>query len=401
MAKYNYIVKTKKGEVRQGAIEAPSQSTVRQVLERKGYLVVELKEEKKGFAFNISFLGGVKLRDKAVFVRQLATMLDAGIPMIESLEVIITQTRNQKLVEALTDIKEKVEGGVSLSKTLEDHPSIFRPVFMSVVSSGEETGKLPKVLLQLAEELEQEQDFSSQFWAALAYPIFVLCVLIIVVGIMMVFVIPQLTEIFAEAEMTLPWTTQVLLTVSSFVAKFWWLIILFIIGIGVAIRYYLNTERGKYFWSRLKLKIPVFKTLVEEAAMVRFSRMMSLLLGTGIPILKAIRLTADSLENMLYRDVLSQAASEVERGVPFSTPLEKSGIFPIVVPQMIKVGEQSGKISEILSKLANYYQQEAESRIKAISSLVEPVVLVILGLGVGFVVFSIIIPIYQISLGAL
>jgi len=401
MARYNYVVKTKKGKVGQGSIEAPSQDVVKQVLEKRGYLVVSVKDVSSRLSFNIPFLGGVSLRDKAVFVRQLATMLDAGISMVESFEVIITQTKNQRLAKVLTDIKEKVEGGMSLSKSFKDYPTIFRPVFVAVVSSGEETGKLPKVLLQLAKELEQEQDFSSKLWAALVYPIFVLSVLIIVVGIMMVFVIPQLTDIFAESGMSLPWTTQMLLAVSNFVARFWWLIILLLTGLGVALRYYLNTEPGRYFWSRFRLKVPIFRALVEEAAMVRFSRMMSLLLGTGVSILRAIKLTATSLDNILYRDVLTKAAAEVEKGVPLSTPLEKSGIFPVVVPQMIKVGEQSGQVSEILGKLARYYQQESESRIKAVSSLVEPVVLVILGLGVGFVVFSIIIPIYQISLGVL
>ncbi|GAG57880.1 unnamed protein product, partial [marine sediment metagenome] len=200
---------------------------------------------------------------------------------------------------------------------------------------------------------------------------------------------------------TLPLATRVLLAVSGFVASYWWAILLVIIGAIVALRYYFKTKSGQYFWSRAQLKIPIFNTLLEGAAMVRFCRMISLLLGTGIPILRAIRLAAGSIDNLLYRDALENAAKEVERGVPFSTPLEKSGVFPVVVPQMIRVGEQSGKVSEILEKLARYYQAETDSRITAIGSLIEPVVIIILGVGVGFVVFSIIVPIYQISLGVL
>lgn len=401
MAQYQYIVKTKKGEVRQGHLEAPSKDVVEQVLDKKGFLVVEVKERKNDFQFSIPFIGGISLKDKAVFIRQLATMLDAGISMGDALEVIISQTSNKRFVEVLKDISKKVESGSSLSIALEDHTSVFRPVFSAVISSGEETGKLPTVLLELADELEIEQDFNSKLWASLAYPIFVLVVLIIAMAIMMIYVMPQLTSLFDESQMTLPWTTQLVISVSTFMAGYWWAILIILIGVGILLRYYLNTDKGKYWWSSLKFRIPIVKGLLEQAAMVRFCQMMSLLLGTGIPILKAIKLTAGSMDNLIYRDALSDAAAEVERGIPFSTPLAKSGVFPIVVPQMIKVGEQAGKVSDILDKLSKYYQKETESRIKAVSSLIEPAIVVILGLGVGFVIFSIIVPIYQISLGVL
>jgi type IV pilus assembly protein PilC len=401
MANYDYIIKTKKGKVRQGKIKAPSAAVVGEVLEKKGYLVVEVKEEKKSFGFNIPFIGGIRLKDKTIFIRQLATMLDAGISIDEALEVIISQTRNSRLIVVLKGIKKRVEGGSSLSKALAEYPSVFDEVFVVVISAGEESGNLPKIIGQLAEEMEKEEDFSAKFRAAMIYPVFILIVLVAVIGIMMVFVIPQLKDMFESSEMTLPWTTKILLGVSGFVAGYWWAILLAVIGIVVLLRYYFKTTNGQYLWSRTKLKIPVFNSLIENGSMVRFCRLISLLLGTGIPILRAIKLAGNSVDNLIYRDALKKAAEEVERGIPFSVPLEKSGVFPTIVPQMIRVGEQAGKVSEILNKLALYYQEESDSQIKSISSLVEPVVIIILGLGVGFVVFSIIIPIYQISLGVL
>jgi type IV pilus assembly protein PilC len=402
MAVYKYVVKTKKGDVKQGKMESPSSKAVEEVLSKKDYLIINIEKEGKAHGFSIPFFGGISTKDKAVFIRQLATMLDAGIPMGQDLGVSVNQTSNKNLKKILVEIKNKVEGGYSLSKAMADYPSTFNRVFLAVVESGEETGKLPKTLSHLAEELEDQEDFNSKFKAAMIYPIFIFIALILVMGILMVYVIPQLKSLFASSDMTLPISTRILLSISGFVASYWWIILIVIVGIVYGVRYWVNiTKTGSYFWDRLKMRLPVFGPIIEQAAVVRFTKMMSLLLGTGIPILKAIRLAARSVDNILYRDALMGAAKDVERGVPLSTPLEKSGVFPKIVIQMIKVGEEAGQVAQILEKLSKYYKEEVDTKLKMIGSIIEPVVIVILGIGIGFVVFSIIIPIYQISMGAL
>lgn len=402
MPEFKYIVKTKKGEVRQGQIKATDAGVVEDILKKKDYLIVNIEKIGKEVGFEIPFLGKVKEKDKALFVRQLSTMLDAGISMSESLKISISQTNNNRFKEILTDVADKIESGYSLSKSFKEHPSVFDKVFIAVVESGEATGKLPKTLDHLAQELEEQESFASKFRAALAYPAFLLLALIAAVAILMIFVVPQLQSIFEASDMTLPLSTRILLAVSGFVASWWWLLFLLLILLVVGYRYWIKISKSaKYNHDRLKLKIPVFGPIIEQADMVRFSNMMSLLLGTGIPILRAIKLSSKSIENMVYQKALLKAAEDVERGVPLSTPLAKSGVFPEMVPQMIRVGEESGKVSEILNKLSKYYKDEVETKIKMISSLLEPVMIVILGFAVGFVVFSIIIPIYQISMSGI
>jgi type IV pilus assembly protein PilC len=280
-----------------------------------------------------------------------------------------------------------------------EYPSIFDKVFVAVVQSGEATGKLPETLDHLASELEEQESFSSKFKGALAYPIFILLALVAAVSILMIYVVPQLESIFENSQMTLPLSTKVLLSTSRFIGSWWWLLLLIVVGIVFGIYYLIKvSDSAKYTYDKWKLRIPIFGPIIEQAEMVRFSNMMSLLLGTGIPILQAIKLTSRALDNSVYRRALSRASKDVERGVPLSTPLEKSGVFPIIVPQMIKVGEEAGQVSGILSKLSKYYKEEVDTKVKMINSLLEPVIIVILGLAVGFVVFSIIIPIYQISM---
>jgi type IV pilus assembly protein PilC len=401
MAKYKYIVKTKKGEIKQGRIEAPETEVVENLLREKGYLIVNVEKVEKEIGFNLPFFG-VSLKDKALFIRQLATMLDAGISMSDALNVSISQTSNNKFKEILNDINEKIESGYSLSKALMEYPSIFDNVFVAVVQSGEATGKLPDTLSHLADQLEEQESFSSKFKGVLAYPVFILFALIAAVSILMIYVVPQLESIFENSQMALPLSTRVLLSISRFIGSWWWLILLLIVGIIIGVIYLIRvSDSAKYTYDRLKLKLPVFGSIIQQADMVRFSNMMSLLLGTGIPILRAIKLTSRAIDNFVYRKALRRASEEVERGIPLSTPLEKSGVFPNMVPQMIKVGEESGQVLGILDKLSKYYKEEVDTKVKMISSLLEPIIIVVLGLAVGFVVFSIIIPIYQISMSGI
>jgi type IV pilus assembly protein PilC len=261
---------------------------------------------------------------------------------------------------------------------------------------------LPDTLSHLADQLEEQESFSSKFKGVLAYPVFILFALIAAVSILMIYVVPQLESIFENSQMTLPLSTRILLSTSRFIGSWWWLILLLIVGIIIGVIYLIRvSDSAKYTYDRLKLKLPVFGPIIQQADMVRFSNMMSLLLGTGIPILRAIKLTSRAIDNFVYRKALRRASEEVERGIPLSTPLEKSGVFPNMVPQMIKVGEESGQVSGILDKLSKYYKEEVDTKVKMISSLLEPIIIVVLGLAVGFVVFSIIIPIYQISMSGI
>jgi len=343
----------------------------------------------------ISFLRRVSLKEKAFLARQLATMLASGLTLDKALSIIISQTRNILLKETLEEVIKDLESGLKFSAAIIKHPKVFDQVFVNVVISGEAVGRLSEVLSRLANQLDKQENFLSKIKSALLYPIFIVIAMIAVLILMMVKVIPELKAIFAEAGVQLPWSTRLLIRISDSLVDYWWIYLLALGAFIFLFKIALKTELVQYWIAKLMIKMP--GGLGRDIYMARFSRTLGMLVSAGTPIIEAINITAEVMNNKIYEEQLKKTASQVEKGVPLSVPIEKAGIFPLLIPQMISVGEQTGRLDETLEKLANYYEGESDAKIKGLSSLFEPVLIVLIGLAVGFLVFSILVPIYQIA----
>jgi len=393
--KYSYTAKDAKGKISSGEIEAANLEIAYKKLEESGLVVMSV-EEIRSWEFSAEFLGRkVGAGDKALFSRQLATMMSAGYPLAEALKVISSQTRSKYFKEVINEVTADVEGGYSLATAMAKHYDVFNRVYIAVIRSGESSGNLSIVLNDISSELERDYKFSSRLRNALLYPAFILSAMIVIGILMMIKVIPQLRDIFADASINIPWTTRAVLATSDFMTKYWWLVILILIAAYVLFRVYLRSPVGNYDWNKFKLKIPVYGSLIEKSSMARMSRTFEILAKTGIPLLEAINITAETMNIEIYRRGLKKAAVEVERGVPFSAPLIKDQNFPVMIGQMISVGEQTGKIDKVFHQMSKHYEGETSRQLKVVASLTEPLTIVILGILVAILVFAIIVPIYN------
>lgn len=346
---------------------------------------------------NLSIFNHVSLKEKVFMSRQLSTMLSAGLAIDQSFKVLSSQTKNDYLKKVFAQVIAELEGGQSLSSAMARFPKVFDPVFIAVVRSGESSGQLDKVLLQLADRLEMDQDFETKIKTAMFYPIFVIISMIAIIIVMMVYVVPQLKTVFTESNLELPWTTQAVVSISDFTVKYWWLELIAALILALLMFVFFRTENGGSVWDRIKIRIPVFKELFVEIYMARFCRTMSMLIKAGLPIMETLAISADVVQNRIYTRSFRLIAAQVERGVPISVPMQKDKNFPPIVTQMIMVGEQTGKLESVLTKMADYYENETNAMIKGLSGLIEPIIIVIIGGGVGFLVYSIIQPIYSIA----
>jgi len=341
----------------------------------------------------LPFFNRVSNNDKAFLARQLATMLESGLAIDKALSILIDQVRNPYFKNVLNKVLEEVKGGLSLSDAMKKHTDVFDQVYISIIVSGEAVGKLSDVLKQLADNLEKQDKFINDVKSAFYYPGFILIIMLVIVYIMMTQVIPPLKEIFGQFQAQLPWTTKILIGLSDFALGYWWLILLILISIVVFIYFYLKTDNGKYFLAKIQIQLPY--QIGKDIYMNRFTQILSMLLHSGTPIIKALNISADVMNNVIYRDAIIAAANQMERGIPLSIPLSKDSIFDPLVSQMIKVGEETGKLDQVLDKMAIHFEDEGARKLKNINSLMEPALIVIIGLGVAFIIFSVILPIYQ------
>jgi len=344
---------------------------------------------------DIVLFSRVTNKEKYFFCRQLSVMISGGIPLDNAINLVKAQTKNVAFKKILEQIYLDIEKGEALSVALAKHPKVFDDVFVAIVGSGEATGKVEKVLENLAKRMETMDEFRGKVKSALAYPVFVVVAMIGVIILMMVEIIPILKQVFEESNMTLPWTTRTIIAISNFLVADWWLLLIILVIVAVVLWFYFTATRsGRFTWDWLKLKTPLVSYVSRDMYMARFARSLGMLIGAGVPIIETLKITARSLNNRVYVRIIKVVISQVERGVPISVPLEKSKEFPTLVPQMIMVGEQTGKLETLMEKTADYYEREVDDKIKTITNLVEPVTIVIVGLGVGFLVYSILYPIY-------
>lgn len=324
-------------------------------------------------------------------------MLSAGLPLSQAMSILIKQTSNQFLKQSLENVLADIERGENFSTAISRNPKVFSELFIAMVRSGEATGKLDITLSRMADIMEDDYKLMSQIRTALYYPIFILLVMIVVVMIMLIKVVPQLKDIFTQGGAQLPATTRAIFALASGLAHWWWLILIIIIILVTIGKFYLSSPQGRDWYDSLILRIPFLNNLLKSIYINRFCRTLAMLVVGGVPIIQALGIVAEVMNNNVYKKTLKQAGTEVERGTALSTPISKNTYFPPIVSQMILVGEQTGRMADVLKKLGEYYETDTEEKVKGITSLFEPALIIIIGIGVGFVVYSIILPIYQMS----
>ncbi len=397
MAQYRYRARNKQGEVITGLIEATSLEAAEKTLTDHALTVMSLETPKTLWEV-LRIRRHVSVKQKAFTTRQMATMVNAGLPLTQVLHLLGQSERNPLMQRTLASLQQDIEAGYSFSTAISRHPEVFSRVFVNAIRAGEATGKLEVVLKELADTLERDSAASSRFKSLMIYPIFIITAMLIVGALMMVKVVPVLSDIFGEANHQLPFSTRMLIAVSAFLQHYWWLLAIIAIAVFLFLRAYARTDQGKAVFDRLKLRLYVLKDLSLLFFMARFTRTLGMLVGAGVPLLEAIQITSDAMDNTLYRATLEQAASQVERGVSLSVALQKSTLYPPLVSQMVLVGEQSGELDHVLQKLSHTYEEEYDVKMKSATTLIEPIIVIILGLGVAFLVFAILVPIYQISM---
>lgn len=396
---YTYRARNASNQLQTGVVQAVNIESARKILLENKLTPVTLNQA-KGLAEYLPFIGGVSLKSKTLFARQLATMIQAGLSLSQAMRLLIRQTKQGKFQQVLESIQNDIQDGFSFSTALQRFPDVFDNIFINVVRSGEATGKLETVLQQLAVTMEKEVTVQGKIRGALAYPVFILFAMVVVAGIMVTQVIPKLKDVLTSSGQSLPWTTSSLLAFSDFVINQWYVLIIICVVLGLAIRFFLRSETGKEFSSSIIFKIPLAGAITVESSMARFGRLLGMLLGSGVPLLEGLRLVNDSFTNRVYKRAAQEIAAEVERGIPMSVPIGKNPAFPLIVGQMVSVGEQTGKMDEVMGRLAAYYDQEVDTKVGSLATLIEPFVIVILGFGVAYLVIAILLPIYQISANA-
>jgi general secretion pathway protein F len=405
MPVYEYTAFDREGRKRQGSVEAVSIETARARLREMDIFPTALTETavggRKGEAAKSAagrLFKKVRLGELAVMTRQLSTLLAAGLPLVPSLNALVAQIRQPELRQSLARIRDEINEGNSLTTSLALFPAIFPPVYINMVRAGEASGTLDLVLERLAEFYESQQAMKMKIQAAMAYPVFMFFIGSAVLLFLVAFVVPRITEIFTEMHQTLPAITIFLIAVSGFLKSFWWLALVALAGAAGAIRYAVTkTEKGRYAWDRLKITTPLVGPINRKIALARFSRTLGTLLQGGVPLLAALDIVENIVDNRLISDEIKKAKRDVEEGQSLSAPLARSNLFPPIVTEMISVGEQSGTMEKMLFRISDAYDKEVESGILMMTSLLEPVMILVMGLVVGFIVVSIFLPLFEMN----
>lgn len=394
--KYKAIDKAKKQV--NGFIEAGSEDEAAKILYAKGWVIISLKlHQVYKKRLNIEIFNRISRKDIVIFSRQFSVMISANVAVVQALKIIIEQTENIRLKRVITDVATEVDSGSRLSDTMSKWPQIFTDFYISVIKTGETSGRLEESLNYLADEMENDYDMMSKIRGALIYPAFIISGLAVVGGIMMIYVVPQLTGIIVETGGQLPLPTRILIWLSTFLQNFWWAIILLIIGLAVFLNYIIKTPNGKLIFDRITLMIPVFGKLFQRVYLVRFTRSMNTLIAGGITIVESLKKSGDVVGNEIYKNLIMATLKEVEEGNSISSVFIQSDLVPKMVSQMLSVGEKTGKLDIVLSRITNFYSREIDNIISKLMVLLEPVIMVFLAIGVGIMISAIILPMYSIA----
>jgi len=398
--KFNYQARTQEGRVQTGVIEASSKEAAITLLQKYGLYVTFLELTKIPFyAKKVEIFQRISRKDVVVFSRQLAIMFKSDVPVIEALQTISDQTKNQNFKEKILKIAEKVEGGTPLSVSLSSYPKIFSPFYTNIIKSGEASGKLSEVFGYLADHLEREYNFYSKAISATIYPAFVFFVFLIILILMVVFVIPQLSQVLGETGRELPNLTKMVITISNFLRRFWWVFILFFLAVGTFLFKFLRTKEGKQAVDKLILKLPLAGEFFKKIYLSRLAENLSTLISSGLPIVRALEITGEIVGNETYKTIILKTLDGVKRGEPISLIfLRYSDFFPPLFIQMTVVGERTGQLDSSLMNIVNFYQNDVERTLDSFIGLLEPILIIGLGGIVAALVISILLPIYRIGM---
>lgn len=395
MRDFGYIAKNKDGEIVKGQMEAQDEASAAKLLTSKGLFPVSISLKGKS---SFSFFNRVSMKEKSFFARQLATTIAAGLPITQALTIIKDQITNKAFREVLEQIIRDVEGGMQLSASMSRSTDTFSGVEITLVAAGETSGTLDKSLMRMANALESDYRINRKLRSALAYPGFILLTVVLVVVLMTVYVMPQMKDLYTGFNAKLPFLTLMMLGLSDFLKKFGFLVLALVVAIYLGLQYWIKkTREGRYTWDTLKTKVPVINKFLMQVYASRFARTMSGLIGSGVSIIDSLNITSRAIGNVLYRDFLVAAAEKVKGGIPLSTPLKEGGLFPAIVPQMLLVGEQTGEIDNMLSRLADFFDEEVDNQVKSITSIMEPFIIVVMGGVVCVILIAIMLPIYGIG----
>jgi type IV pilus assembly protein PilC len=397
-ATYSYRVRDRTGKVLTGAIEAESLTAVASKLRSMGYIVLDISEKKEGISLGgFSLFRRVKAKDLTVFTRQFATMINAGVSITKALGILADQTTNPTLSAVITQLQKDVEGGLSLSEALAKHPKVFPPIFVNMTRAGEAGGVLDEALLKIAEHFEKEEELKSRIKSALSYPIAVVSVATILVFVMITFIVPMFVKMFATMGGELPLPTRMLLVLSGFIRGIGGLFI-FAAIVGVYFGYKIANSRpnSKFVVDSIKLKLPVMGSLVQKMSLAKFTRTFATLIASGVPILQAMDIVADTAGNEVVTRAVREARSSIKEGETISKPLAKSAVFPPMVVQMIAIGEETGALDAMLTKIADFYDAEVSATVDALTSILEPLLMLFLGVSVGGIVIALYMPMFSI-----
>lgn len=401
MPQFSYTALTKDGKHISGSAHSTNRETVAKLIAKQGYRALLIKEvkEQKGL-LNMNIGGKVKSRDLVIFTRQLSTMINAGVPMIRSLATLQAQTENKYFKDILGQVAKKVESGISLGEALAEHPNVFSSIYVNMVKAGEAGGILDEILKKLAEQQEKDAAIRAKVKSAATYPIVLLIIMIIAFFGLTVFVVPKIGTMIvnlAGPGTKLPPQTVFLLAVSKFIRHQWYLMVALFVGGPILLNRYKKTKKGRERFDELLLKVPILKVVIAKVAIARFARIYASMMGAGVSVLEALDVTAKAIGNTVIEKELMAAAKEVRNGKQLSEPLSESKLFPPIVSQMLAVGEETGQTETILVKVADFYEEEVDALVGALSSIIEPVMIVVMGAMVGLIAASVIGPISSLA----
>jgi type IV pilus assembly protein PilC len=398
---FSYTARDNEGRLKTGSVEAVNESAAFQILQQHSLTVIKIAPISKISALErIKLFDRVAPKDIVLFSRQLATLINAKVPIVQALTILINQVNSARLKSVIGEVAQHVESGDSLSSALSKYPKIFSNLYVNLVRAGELSGTMDESLSYLADQLEKDYDLRSKVVGAMAYPAFIVSALFIVGFLMFLYVLPPLIEVLQQSSVDLPITTKMLIAVSSFLQGYWWLIILGAVGAVVGFRFYSQTSGGRYVLDLIKIKFPVFGTLFVKLYMARFARNLSTLIAGGIPIVKSLEAVSDIVGNSIYRDIILDAAGQVRNGKSIASALTTHKEFPAIVAQMVQIGESTGRLQDIANKLAIFYEKEVEGVLKILTTLLEPIIMMLLGLAVAVMVAGILLPIYNLASAA-
>lgn len=399
MPKFDYAAKDGQGQLVRGVIEAASEEIARGTLKDRGLEPEELIARAAAGLLqrDLPFFTSIPIKDLVIFSRQFSVLMGAKVPVVQSLRTVARQTQNRRFQAIIVDVADEAESGTPLSLAMAKHTKAFSGFFVNMVRSGETTGKLEDILNYLADQMERDYDLMNKIKGAMIYPIFIMVGLIAVGFVMMVYVIPKLTDVLKESGATLPWTTRLLIGTSGFFQKYALLIVVAVVGAAIGFRYALSTTTGRAIWDRAKLHVPVFGTLLQRIAIIRFTRSFGTLLSGGVDIPNSLDICADVVGNAHYRRMILETKKEVTDGNSVTTVFNRERTMPTMVSQMMAVGEETGRLQDVLAKLTEFYSREVQNLVSNLVAAIEPLIMLVMGLAVGIMVAAIILPMYNLA----